>query len=620
MEMLTTGEAKAREALNTFAGRDGIARTVKAVRRSETELAAEEDSLKALAVKAGEAEETHHDLYQRFIRGQAGLLADSLRREIETKGEGRCPVCGSVHARDDEAHFAHRSADTPTEAEVGEAKDVSDRAEQDRQAKEACIQSLRDALAVKKNDLLRKADPLFPACSWEQISGDEFLAEAEKDLKQKADEAVRNLRAAAEKQEARNSLLRKQKENETGITEITGRIESLKKEEAVQHTRAASAEGVIATLKKTLAFSSIAEAEKQIREWKEKRQALQEQIREHMEAENAARREYDTVKGSLAGKEQEMPGLQTALEAAQHQMMKALQDHGFEDEDAALAVLDRMYGEDGEKWIEKKNAIISQYDNDRANTADRIRKLTEDTEGKTYIDLQALDSRINEKRESRQAAEAEFNTGSNILEEHRAILGGAKKYKGALASTDAAWKRLSELGMLAAGYSGTGGKLSFDRYVMGAVFREILEMANRRIDIMSGGKYELVHKTETQRRDGKAGLEIEVMDTFIGKTRPSSLLSGGEGFYASLALALGLSDVVQMHAGGRKLDALFIDEGFGTLSPDVLDKALKVLDQLSTGNRLVGIISHVDKLDESIPQKIRVVYDEKGSHAYSEFS
>jgi DNA repair exonuclease SbcCD ATPase subunit len=90
-------------------------------------------------------------------------------------------------------------------------------------------------------------------------------------------------------------------------------------------------------------------------------------------------------------------------------------------------------------------------------------------------------------------------------------------------------------------------------------------------------------------------------------------LSGGEAFFTSLSLALGLSDVVQNHAGGKKLDTLFIDEGFGSLSDDVLDKALDVLNQLTEGNRLVGIISHVDKLVESIPQKIRVKNTDKGS-------
>ena len=172
---------------------------------------------------------------------------------------------------------------------------------------------------------------------------------------------------------------------------------------------------------------------------------------------------------------------------------------------------------------------------------------------------------------------------------------------------------MDRLADLAVGTSGDGGKLSFDRYVMGAVFREVLEMANRRLDNMSGGRYELVHRTETDRKNSKAGLEIDILDNSTGQTRPSGSLSGGEAFFTSLALALGLSDVVQNHAGGKQLDTLFIDEGFGSLSEDVLDKALDVLGQLTEGNRLVGIISHVDRLDESIPQKIRVRNTREGS-------
>lgn len=110
-----------------------------------------------------------------------------------------------------------------------------------------------------------------------------------------------------------------------------------------------------------------------------------------------------------------------------------------------------------------------------------------------------------------------------------------------------------------------------------------------------------------------AGLEVSVFDMTTGKSRPSQSLSGGESFFVSLALALGLSDVVQNHAGGRQLDALFIDEGFGTLDSDVLDRALAVLNRLTQGNRLVGIISHVARLEESIPQQIRVKSGKNGS-------
>ena len=172
---------------------------------------------------------------------------------------------------------------------------------------------------------------------------------------------------------------------------------------------------------------------------------------------------------------------------------------------------------------------------------------------------------------------------------------------------------MSRLGALAAGSTGQGGKLSFERYVMGAVFREILDMANRRLDLMSGGRYQLEHKTAANRASAKAGLEIEILDLTTGKRRPSASLSGGEAFYTSLALALGLSDVVQSHAGGIRLEALFIDEGFGSLDDDMLDNALSVLSDLTRGDRLVGIISHVDKLGASIPQKIIVKNGPKGS-------
>ena len=111
----------------------------------------------------------------------------------------------------------------------------------------------------------------------------------------------------------------------------------------------------------------------------------------------------------------------------------------------------------------------------------------------------------------------------------------------------------------------------------------------------------------------RAAKELGVPASLFDEGRSMGTLSGGEGFFTSLALALGLSDTVQNHAGGRQMDALFIDEGFGTLSDDVLDRALDVLNQLTEGNRLVGIISHVDKLDESIAQKVRVKNTGKGS-------
>ena len=131
---------------------------------------------------------------------------------------------------------------------------------------------------------------------------------------------------------------------------------------------------------------------------------------------------------------------------------------------------------------------------------------------------------------------------------------------------------------------------------------------------MTDNKYELRRRIED---DGsELGLDLNVKDFYTGRERNVHTLSGGEQFQASLSLALGLADEVQANSGGIKLDAMFIDEGFGTLDGDTLNKAMKALEDLSQGNKLVGIISHVDELETRIPSKIYIKKDESGiSHA-----
>ncbi|MBR6165163.1 MAG: SMC family ATPase [Clostridia bacterium] len=620
-DTLAEAAQKAADAVEALAGKGGITETVRCIREEEASLTKEEVRLEDLCLKAGEAERAHHDLYERFINGQAGLMADRLRRTIETEGEARCPVCGTVHGKADEKHFAPRSDDTPEEDKVRAAEKAFSLAEKERREQDAHVQELRDGLRTRKNDVLRKADPLFSGCTWEQLSAAPFLSDAAKELREKADSARTELQAARKRQEEKKNLLDLQARNQKELEEIAGTIESRREEETKQGRIKAGAESAIEEMKKTLTFASEEDAKNKAAEWRSRQAAIKTETDAHARAESEAKQDYDKVKGSLDGKQKEIPGLRKELEAARKEMEKTLEEHGFTDADAALAVLDRLEDADGETWIREKNQKVNAHDNDCRNTRGRISELQEETAGKVRTDLKEMEESIRGKREEQNAADAVYTEGKAIWDTHRTILEKARRYKNALASTDSAWKRLNDLGVLAMGSVGVGGKLSFDRHVMGAVFQEILAMANRRIDIMSGGRYELVHKREAARKNTAAGLDIEVRDTFsLDKSRPSSLLSGGEGFYASLALALGLSDVVQMHAGGKKLDALFIDEGFGTLSPDVLDKALDVLDQLSAGNRLVGIISHVDKLDESIPQKIRVACDDRGSHARVELS
>ena len=130
---------------------------------------------------------------------------------------------------------------------------------------------------------------------------------------------------------------------------------------------------------------------------------------------------------------------------------------------------------------------------------------------------------------------------------------------------------------------------------------------------MTEGRYLLLHAQKAANKRSQAGLEVEVLDHYTGKARSVRSLSGGEAFKASLCLALGLSDVIQAHAGGVRIDAMFIDEGFGSLDDRSREQAVEVLQKLSYGDRLVGIISHVSELKETIDKKIIVKKGSAGS-------
>ncbi|MEX1317886.1 MAG: SbcC/MukB-like Walker B domain-containing protein, partial [Synechococcaceae cyanobacterium] len=147
-----------------------------------------------------------------------------------------------------------------------------------------------------------------------------------------------------------------------------------------------------------------------------------------------------------------------------------------------------------------------------------------------------------------------------------------------------------------------------------AYLEEICAHANQRLDQMTSGRYQLLLSDDSgQRRGSKAGLGLRVLDAFTGEEREVASLSGGETFQASLALALGVADTVQAHSGGVGLDALFIDEGFGSLDPDSLQLAMDELDRLREGGRMIGLISHVSALRERIRSGIQVVAGESGS-------
>ena len=179
-----------------------------------------------------------------------------------------------------------------------------------------------------------------------------------------------------------------------------------------------------------------------------------------------------------------------------------------------------------------------------------------------------------------------------------------------LADRAAEARRLADL---AAGLGANTLRMTLSSFVLAARLEEVAAAASERLLKMTSGRYSLVH-TDARRGAGRSGLGLLACDGWTGVDRDTSTLSGGETFLASLALALGLADVVTAEAGGTRIEALFVDEGFGSLDEDTLEEVMTVLDGLREGGRMVGIVSHVAELRQRIPAQVRVHKAQAGSH------
>ena len=204
-------------------------------------------------------------------------------------------------------------------------------------------------------------------------------------------------------------------------------------------------------------------------------------------------------------------------------------------------------------------------------------------------------------------AEARVRMNEQVVDEMRELAAKLPSLERAVVAAD----RVSRI---ARGQASGTNRISFERYVLGFYFDQIVICANKRLLVMSNGHYQLVRNAEGESR-GKGGLSLDVVDYATGKRRPVSSLSGGESFEASLALALGLSDYAQQRAGGMHLDTVFIDEGFGSLDPEALELVMRVLSDLASGDCLVAIISHVEELEKRIQSRIEVKASPNGSSA-----
>ncbi len=227
-------------------------------------------------------------------------------------------------------------------------------------------------------------------------------------------------------------------------------------------------------------------------------------------------------------------------------------------------------------------------------------------------DVAALRQQLAEVNRERQDLQRQRQDLANRLHQNSVAAEQLSKSAAAREQAAARWGWLKALSDTAGGTLTGKERLLFETYIQRTYFDNIINMANLRFAGMTDGQYELKRREEPMDLRSKSGLELDVIDHYNGSERSVKTLSGGEAFKASLSLALGLADVIQAGAGGIKLDTMFVDEGFGSLDEKSLGQAVRILNELSGGQRLVGIISHVGELRERIDRQIIVSKNRSG--------
>jgi DNA repair protein SbcC/Rad50 len=263
-----------------------------------------------------------------------------------------------------------------------------------------------------------------------------------------------------------------------------------------------------------------------------------------------------------------------------------------------------------EEIIDLENKL-KKYGEDLRSVSDRLDEVNRQLENQEQPDIKKIKEDLAAVSEEMEKVNAELNRVISHTNENKNILSRVLEINEGIKELEVDYQTVGQLADLARGQN--ANRLTFERYVLASFLEDILNVANERLIKMTAGRYNLIRKADRSKGNVQSGLELLVFDQYTGQERHVKTLSGGESFKASLALALGLADVVQQYAGGVSLETMFIDEGFGTLDPESLDHAIEALMDIQSSGRLVGLISHVPELKERIDARLEVISSQNGS-------
>lgn len=350
---------------------------------------------------------------------------------------------------------------------------------------------------------------------------------------------------------------------------------------------------------------SLDQTREQYRQVNQKIQRLEQDVKDLQAQHQEAEQKMAFAQAQQQSAKQQLTDDQARLDIAQRAWQQALEKSEFKDEaQFHLAQCDRVE-------MENLARQIRSYEDELNQLLGQQKQLTQELAGQEPPSLTQLEQAYTE-------CEQALNAALQQLTDHRSRWDALMRVEHKLAQLaiqhqhlEAQYQIYGTLSDVASGRNAS--KISLHRFVLGVLLEDVLIQASERLQKMSKGRYWLKRKIERAKGNAGSGLDLMVEDAYTGKWRDVATLSGGESFMAALALALGLSDVVQSYSGGIRLDTLFIDEGFGSLDPESLDLAIQTLVDLQQGGRTIGIISHVSELKEQMAHRIDIQSDRLGS-------
>lgn len=414
--------------------------------------------------------------------------------------------------------------------------------------------------------------------------------------------------AAFEAEKTEKQKLAQAVEKEEADFVLAQTIAKQQRKEAEQNY--VSLQKIAEQIREKLVYPSLAEAKKQYAAMQKALEAAEQEIERKRQKVSELAEAMNTLKGQKLAEEENQKTAKKLAAKTEKEYAKLLEKSGFVSEETYhLAILP-------ERSRSKLEREEKEYESQCLRQQSEQKLLEKQVSGKTYTDTTELNEQLKAEKQALKEAEKTYMELHTAYENDRSVLQNCAVYleKGKkLESEDQVIKSLSKT---ANGRLSGSAKIDFETYIQRQYFKQIIHEANKRLLTMSNHQFILKLKEEANTgRKTNEGLDLSVYSLVTDSERDVKTLSGGESFLAALAMALGLSDIVERSAGAIHPDMMFIDEGFGSLDAQSRQQAIEVLAELAGDSRMVGIISHVTELKEQIDRKLVVSRTDKGSRA-----